>query len=269
MLLRLSVSFVLLLSVACSESSAQAGDNDVLNAGVKTAAITAASTETAPAGATKGRITGMIKVEGKVEETEPVDPKTLAADPHCAELHSGRNPVGVILGEDGGLKDVFIQLTSGVPDLKYDLPEEPVVVNQIGCTYDPHVWGIMKKQELKILNSDATLHNIHSLPKSNKEFNLAMPNQGDERTQKFKKAEDAIKIKCDVHSWMATFAFVLEHPYFAVSDASGAFALNTSGLADGEYGVKIWHEVLGESEGSVTIKDGVGSFEHTYETGKE
>ena len=33
----------------------------------------------------------------------------------------------------------------------------------------------MKGQEILIKNSDATLHNIHGLPKVNTEFNFAMP----------------------------------------------------------------------------------------------
>jgi len=268
MLLRHFVSVALILGIASIGLVAQDGD-DVLNAGVKVAAIANAETEAAPA-ATKGRITGTITVEGKIERAEPVD---LSSDPHCVELHGGdgamTNPISIIRNDEGGLKDVFIQLTSGVPDKKYDRPDEPVVIDQVGCTYVPHVWGVMKKQDIMIKNSDATLHNIHALPKSNKEFNLAMPNQGDERKQKFKKTEDAIKIKCDVHPWMTTFAFVLEHPYFAVSGADGSFALPTTDLPDGEYGVKIWHEVLGEAEGKVTVADGAGSFEHVFETGKE
>jgi hypothetical protein len=263
MLLRHSVSVALILGIASTGLVAQDGD-DVLNAGVK--AIATAETEAAPAAA----LTGKIKVDGKIERPEPVD---LSSDPHCVELHGGdaamANPITVVKDDEGGLKDVFIQLTRGVPDKKYDRPDEPVVIDQVGCTYIPHVWGVMKKQDILIKNSDATLHNIHALPKSNKEFNLAMPNKGDERTQKFKKAEDAVKIKCDVHPWMATFAFVLEHPYFAVTGADGSFNLPTTDLPDGDYGVRIWHEVLGEAEGTVTIKGGAGSFEHVFETGKE
>lgn len=263
MLFRHSLSVALIFGIACSGSVAQDGD-DVLTASVKPVASASSETEVAPTAPSKGRITGMIKVDGEVDKSEPVD---MASDPTCVAMHGDRpmlNPIGIILSDEGGLKNVFIQLTR-VPDKKYDRPEEPVVVNQVGCAYEPHVWGIMKRQELKILNSDATLHNIHSMPKSNKEFNLAMPNEGDERTQKFKKAEDAIKIKCDVHPWMAMFAFVLEHPYYAVSAADGTFALDTTGLPDGEYGVKYWHEVLGEAEGNVTIEDGAAVLVHTFE----
>ena len=150
MLLRQSVSFALLLSVACGNSTAQAGDNDVLTAGVKPVAIASAATATT---STEGRITGMIKVEGKVEKTKDVPAKDLASDPTCAEMHGDgpmASPIGVILSEDGGLKDVFIQLTSGVPDVKYDVPETPFVLDQKGCTYEPHVWGVMKKQQVVI-----------------------------------------------------------------------------------------------------------------------
>ena len=51
----------------------------------------------------------------------------------------------------------------------------PVTLDQHGCQYRPHVFGIQAGQPLKILNSDGTLHNIHALPKKNAEFNIGQP----------------------------------------------------------------------------------------------
>ena len=224
------------------------------------AAQDAAKAPAAPAMA--GAIKGTIKFEGEAPAKPKVD---LSPDPVCKELHGADGmaaPVGIVVGAGGGLKDVFVQLT-GVPESKREAPTEPVILDQKGCTYTPHVFGVMKKQPIKILNSDATLHNIHAQPKSNKEFNLAMPNKGEEREQEFKKAEDAIHIKCDVHPWMAAYCFVLEHPYFAVSGDDGSYSIK-SDLPDGEYGVKAWHETLGEQTGKVTVKGGSGTFDLTF-----
>ena len=220
----------------------------------------AANAPAAPAMA--GTIKGTIKFEGEVPAKAKVD---LSPDAVCKELHGAEGmeaPVGIVRGANGGLKDVFVQVT-GVPESKREPPTEPVVLDQRGCTYVPHVFGVMKKQPIKIVNSDATLHNIHAQPKSNKEFNLAMPTKDETREQEFKKAEEAIHIKCDVHPWMAAFCFVMEHPYYAVTGDDGAFSI-PSDLPDGEYGVKAWHETLGEQTGKVTVKDGSGTLDLTF-----
>jgi hypothetical protein len=267
--MRKIVSATLLVCVACGEGSANVGDDPVSGEPVVSAAEGAPAAQ--PAGKAAGKaaarpaaaVTGKVRFEGEVPEPEKVD---LSPDPYCKDHHgdTGMVPPSTIRrGADGGLADVFVQLTTGVPDEKYEAPEEPAVLDQRGCTYEPHVFGVMKRQPIKILNSDATLHNIHAMPRSNKEFNLAMPNEGDVREQEFKKAEEAVKIKCDVHPWMLSYCFVMEHPYFAVTDAGGSFSI-PSDLADGEYGIKLWHETLGEAEGKLTVKDGAGTFEHTY-----
>ena len=55
--------------------------------------------------------------------------------------------------------------------------------------------GVMKGQEILIKNSDATLHNIHGLPKVNTEFNFAMPKVLKEKKMTLVKTESAFKVK--------------------------------------------------------------------------
>jgi hypothetical protein len=106
--------------------------------------------------------------------------------------------------------------------------------------YSPHVQGIMAGQELLIKNSDATLHNIHGLPKINSEFNFAMPKVVKEKAIKFAKVENFIKIKCDVHPWMNAYISIFDHPYFSVTDDSGRYKIDNIPL--GKYEVVAWHE---------------------------
>lgn len=259
----------LLACVACADVLAGCGDPETTEAPV--AAVAAAAPVAAPAQpaapaapAVAGAVSGKVSFEGTPPAREKVD---LSPDPVCHKAHGDQgmhSPSAVEVDASGGLKDAFVQLT-GVPEAAHKDGKDaaPVVLDQVGCTYVPHVFGALKKQPVKILNSDATLHNIHGQPRANKEFNYAMPNKGDEREVEFKKVEDAVKIKCDVHPWMVTYCFVLEHPYFAVTGADGAFSIDTTGLPDGEYGIKVWHELAGESTGKVTVKDGAASFSAT------
>ncbi len=267
MLNRTLLSATLLLGVACAESAAN--DTEVVTTAVaavttgEPAAATSAPANTA-APTSRGAVTGTVSFRGTAAPRTKVD---LSADDFCVHHNgeAGLEETSAVRTEGGGLADVFIQLTDGVPDKKYDAPDAPVILDQVGCTYAPHVFGVLKKQDIEIRNSDETLHNIHPTPDKNKEFNLAMPNKGDVRTKDFRKAEDAIPFKCDVHPWMKAFCFVMEHPYFAVTGADGKFSLDTSGLADGEYGVKAWHEVLGEKQGKVTIADGKATYDLAFE----
>jgi hypothetical protein len=71
-------------------------------------------------------------------------------------------------------------------------------------------------------------------------------------TKSFSKAETMVKIKCEVHNWMASYWGVLEHPFFSVSDEKGNFEIND--LPAGDYEIVAWQEKLGEQ----TIKIKVG-----------
>jgi uncharacterized protein (DUF2141 family) len=120
----------------------------------------------------------------------------------------------------------------------------------------------MVGQQLDILNSDGTLHNIHALPKVNKEFNKAMPRSKKQMSVKFDKVEAPFKVKCDVHPWMGAFLGVFAHPYFAVTDDSGSFTI--AGLPPGKYVVEAWHEKLGTQTADLTVDDSGATQNFTF-----
>jgi hypothetical protein len=139
-----------------------------------------------------------------------------------------------------------------------------VVFDQRNCVYHPHIFGIMTKQNLEIINSDATLHNVHATPVNSQEFNVGMPTQGMKITKSFKKPEVMVHIKCEVHPWMSAYAGVLDHPFFAVAGKGGSFELPK--LPAGTYTLEAWHEKLGTQTQQVTVADG-GSADVTFNFG--
>ena len=196
-----------------------------------------------------GSVTGTVKYEGAVPKLPPI---RMDADPGCAKKHD--SPVkseALVLGDGNTIGNIFVRVKSGVPAKDYPAPKEPVVVDQQGCRYIPHVLGVMAGQPLKILNSDGLLHNIHALPKVNKSFNMAMPATRTEAEATFTKEEFMFKVKCDVHPWMGAWVAVMTHPFFDVTAADGKFDIGN--LPPGTYEIEAWHEKLKTKTASVTI----------------
>jgi plastocyanin len=218
------------------------------------AAPAAAPAAGAPASGPSGTatVTGTVTYSGEVPNLRPVN---MGADPACAAKHTA--PVAnsaLVLGEGQTLGNVFVYVKSGLPAGTWTAPGTPAVIDQRGCIYDPHVLGVMQGQEVKFLNSDGILHNVHALPAVNQEFNMAMPANRTEASHTFPQAEEMFTIKCDVHPWMNAKVRVMEHPFFATSTPDGKFTI--ANLPAGTYEIEAWHERLGTQTQTVTVGDG-------------
>lgn len=177
------------------------------------------------------------------------------ADPVCAGKHPGPTaPETVALKADGSIKNVFVYVTAGLEGKTFPAPAAPVVLDQDGCTYKPHVFGIMPNQSLKIVNSDATTHNVHALAEVNEEFNVGQQKGQPPVMRKFPKAEATIPLVCNQHPWMRAVAHVVTNPFFAVTDADGNYELK--GLPPGKYTIVAIHERFGTSTQQVTVAAG-------------
>jgi plastocyanin len=199
---------------------------------------------------TAGNITGAIKLEGEAPKPEGIK---MNADPVCVREGKGTTTEFILTGDGGALQNVFVYVKDGLGNRTFPTPSTSLVLDQKGCHYRPHVFGIMVGQPLEILNSDPTLHNIHALPKNNQEFNTGQPIQGMKFNHTFTTKEVMLPFKCDVHGWMNAYVGVLDHPYFSTTGQDGKFALK--GLPPGTYTIEAWHEKLGAQTQNVTIGD--------------
>lgn len=204
-----------------------------------------------PVSAMAGTVSGKAAFTGTAPEAAVLD---MNADPFCASAHT--EPVKseeVVVNSNGTLRNVFVYVKTGLEGKTFDTPATAVQIDQKGCHYNPHVFGLQVNQELEIINSDSTLHNVHGMPKESKEFNLGMPIQGMKLKRKFEKPEVMVKFKCDVHPWMSAYAGVLAHPFFAVTGEDGSFKIEN--LPAGKYTLEAWHEKYGVQTMEVTVDD--------------
>lgn len=175
------------------------------------------------------------------------------SDPACAaSAHEGLSDdvTQAVVVTDGKLANVFVYVSDGLKGSTAP-PSAPVVIDQKGCRYHPHVVGVVAGQKVEFRNSDATLHNVHSEAKVNRAFNIAQATQGKVDTKVFSEPEQMVPIVCDVHGWMKCYIGVLPHNYFAVTRTDGRFSLPP--LPPGDYTITAWHEKYGVKTQKVKI----------------
>ncbi|MCI0412965.1 carboxypeptidase regulatory-like domain-containing protein [bacterium] len=194
-------------------------------------------------------VTGKVTFDGG----KPVLAK-LPLTPECKQVHPGEAmEQSVELNADNTLQHVLVYVKSGADKWTYTTPTDPIVLDQVGCQYKPHVVSLMANQPLKIRNSDPFLHNIHPLPKNNPQFNLGQPVKGMETEKSFATPEVAIPVKCDVHRWMSSYIAVLSHPFHNITAAAGTYTIK---LPAGTFTLEAWHEKFGTQTQDVTVADG-------------
>jgi hypothetical protein len=183
-----------------------------------------------------GDIGGKITLKGTPKPEVPID-----LGPSCGKINPNKLTTRhFVVGKDGGLANVFVYVKKD--GLKAPPTGESPLLDQVGCMYEPYVWGVVAGQKFKVRNSDPELHNVHATPdpkSGNKEFNFGQPLKGQVNEKSFDFPEVLVRMKCDVHPWMFTYVGVLEHPYFAVTDKDGSFKI--SGLPDGKYTLVAYH----------------------------
>lgn len=202
-------------------------------------------------GGTAG-IQGTVRFEGEVP---PQGELQMDGNPECRALHpAGKVPAGDVLVHDGLVENVFVYVKEGLEGKTFETPADPVVIDNHGCTYQPHVAGALVNQPIELRNSDPTLHNVHAYPQTAKQWNVGLPFQGMKLNKKFSGSEIMVKLKCDVHPWMVGYLGVLPHPYFAVTGKDGKFEFKN--LPARNYTLEVWHERFGTQTSSVTLVDG-------------
>jgi plastocyanin len=196
-------------------------------------------------------LSGVVKFEGVALKGTRID---MSSDPNCVKAHS--TPVTteeIVVDANGGLANVVVYVSDGLGTATFQPPAQPVVFEQKGCQYKPHVLAMQANQKLNVVNDDETTHNIHPTPNNNREWNMTQPH-GMPLEQTFAREEVAILVKCNIHPWMRGYIAVFKHPYFAVSDKNGSFDLKD--LPPGTYTITAWQEKLGMKTQKITVGAG-------------
>lgn len=239
-LLSVAAVSVVLFASACNKSEPSAGASSAApekpNAAVDLANGAAVS--------------GTVTLQGTAPAPKQID---MSQDPACAYASSTPNVSENYVVDKGKLANVFVYVKSGLEGKMYAPPKDPVVLDQKGCRYVPHVLAAMVGQPIRILNSDPAMHNIHPVPDNpkNPEFNVSQQPKGQPIEKTFDAPEVMMEIHCNQHPWMKALLSVQPNPFFAVTDQSGHFEIK--GLPPGTYTLAAVHEKAGEQTMQITV----------------
>jgi plastocyanin len=133
---------------------------------------------------------------------------------------------------------------------KKGAPPAEVTVDQQALKFLPHLSVVPLGTRVRFLNSDKEPHNVYS-PEGR--YNLGVWGPGDAREHTFAQAGAYTQL-CNLHPDMLAFVVVVDTPYFAVTDAKGAFVVR--GVPPGKYKLAVWHEKSDGLEREVEVVAG-------------
>lgn len=193
---------------------------------------------------------------------------TISKDPEICGDGSREVPF-VEINETGMLMNAVVFLKDVKEGKAFNKEEVDLTLTQEKCEFSPALGVMANNGKLTAINSDHTLHNIHTYEQIGKArrtvMNVSQPNAGDEVVKVVKlRRGNGMKVECDAHDFMHSFVYVSKNPYYSVVNADGGFSID--GIPAGTYEVVMWHGFLGEVEaGEVTISaGGEASMELSY-----
>ena len=139
------------------------------------------------------------------------------------------------------------------PSAKPEVPSKPLVIDQKGLLFVPHVLVVPVGATVDFLNSDSVAHNVFWTGISgNKKLghNLGTWPKGEKRTFKFDNP-GVVPLLCNVHPEMSAYVVVVSSSHYATTDANGEYTIQN--VPDGAHNVTVWHEGMKQQSKQVTV----------------
>jgi plastocyanin len=184
-----------------------------------------------------GRLTGRVKLTLATAARSTASAyERRAVSPRAKPLPESRNVV------------VYFD---GMPARRNLVPMQASIA-QKDEQFVPHLVAVTAGSSVAFPNDDPFFHNVFSLSRGSS-FNLGRYPSGVTRSRTFARP-GIVKVFCELHSHMSAVVRVFDHPWFAVPDAEGTFAIGE--VPAGQHTVVAWHERIGERRDRVTIRPG-------------
>ena len=204
-----------------------------------------------------GSLVGTILIDGTAPKLAPLVGKSASkVDSSVCAAAEAIPDESLVVGDNGGLANVFVYLTKKPKGMEFEVPETQPFLDQQACIFTPHTLVFWAGVEFELKNSDKVAHNIDAKPASNGGFNENMP-PGASVTKSFRNTEALpFQSTCAIHPWMRFWTLIVDHPFVAVTDANGNFEIPN--LPAGKHKFRVFQERAGQLERSIEVVVGPG-----------
>jgi len=171
----------------------------------------------------------------------------------------------LIVGNNNGVCNAVIYV-SKISRGKRQSVVSTKVLQQVHCSFVPHVLLLPNAWSLEVVNEDDGLHNVFGTGADGTAmFAFIQPANGQhtlvQSVQLTGKGFVAVTSDED-HPWMSGYVVPMDHPYYALTDSLGEYSIE--GIPAGHYTLMMWHE------GVKTVKTDAANVDegedNTYET---
>jgi len=207
-----------------------------------------------------GSLKGRIHLVGRVPKPRVFHLIHAPNIEFCSRMSDGKGHrllYDFSVSKAGGLKDTVIAI-EGVEKGK-PFPRKIQTLRLNRCHANHYVIGIRNGENLLVENMDPIKHEIatyeiygsHRNQISNKSV---LPANSQVRSAFIKPGAPEFILKCNLHPFLQTRGYIIDNPYFAISDEEGHF--NLESIPPGTYGVTAWHPFIPTQKGTITIETG-------------
>jgi plastocyanin len=127
-------------------------------------------------------------------------------------------------------------------------PPDRVAIDQVDKEFVPYVTAVYVGTRVNFPNRDRIRHHVYSFSAA-KSFEIPLYAGMPEELVAFDRPGEVV-LGCNIHDWMKAYVYVVDTPFFAVTDGAGRAAIE---LPAGDYRVEIWHPRL-EGEPAATAR---------------
>jgi plastocyanin len=191
-------------------------------------------------------------IKGKVTFNGAIPTRTVIPTKDAEICGEPRKDPLVLLGADKGVKEVAISVQGVAKGKAWPAAGKTPQLDNKACRFVPNV-QVIPQGKLAVVNSDPVLHNTHGYYGKRTAFNLALPNK-DQSIDVELPRPGAVKVDCDAHGWMLGWIYVVDNPYYAVTNDNGAYEITE--VPAGKYTLAINQENFGTITMDVEVKAG-------------